>query len=135
MDSLDEINDDLADDLRYDGGWGALDISKIDGGLEIDGEDVEIDFGQIDKHEAVEENSWEEFRDKVGVYFAEIDDSECTATFDIHGDFDPKKLWITLWKSDLSLRSKDVKKPVKKKPMTKKKSKAKNAANKSLGEI
>ena len=93
VDSLDEVDDDLAECARDEGGdWGALDISDIDGELRIKGETVDIDFESVRRVEVGAVNTWSEFRDKIGIYSVDIDKAGCSTIFAIAGDFDPEKL-------------------------------------------
>lgn len=95
VDSLDEVDDDLAECARDEGGWvHALDVSDIGGELEINGADVGIDFKLVRRVEAGIENTWSEFRNKIGIYSVDIDKSGCSTVFAIAGDFDPKKLTL-----------------------------------------
>lgn len=94
VDSLDEVDDDLAECARDEGGWGALDISDIGGELKIDGEAADIDFDSVCRVKAGVGNTWSEFRDKIGIYSVEIDKADCSMIFAIAGDFDPEKLTL-----------------------------------------
>ena len=93
VDSLEEIDDDLAECAREDGGgWGHLDISDIGGELTVDGKEVKVDWENVRRVYFCNENNWSDFADKIGIYSVDIDKAYGTATFTISGDFDPDKL-------------------------------------------
>ena len=95
VDSLDEVDDDLAEYAREDGGgWGALDISDVGGELRIKGKTVDIDFESVRRVEVGAVNTWSEFRDKIGIYSVDIDKAGCSTIFATAGDFDQKKLTL-----------------------------------------
>ena len=95
VDSLDEIDDDIAECARDDGGkWGPLDVDELDGDVEVDGEFVNVDFAKVEKKLRRCENNWDEFRDKIGIYSVDIDKAGCTVEFTIDGEFDLAKLKI-----------------------------------------
>ena len=93
VDSLEEVDDDLAECARDEcGWWGLLDISEIEGELLINGVDACLDLKSVRLVKAGVENTWSNFYDKIGIYSVDIDKAGCSAEFTVDGDFDPEKL-------------------------------------------
>ena len=69
VDSLEEVDDDLAECAREEGGgWGPLDISEIEGEMQINGIDAHLDINSVRRVESGVENTWSDFYDKIGIY-------------------------------------------------------------------
>ena len=93
VDSLDEVDDALADEVESVGG-GHLELSDIEGRVVVDGKETDIKFARARKVDDGAENTWSEFRDEIGIYSIDIDKADCSAVFSFSGRFDPKKLTL-----------------------------------------
>ena len=91
VDSLEEVDDDLAECARDNGRlWGLLDISEIEGELLINGVDACLDLKSVRRVKAGVENTWSNFYDKIGIYSVDIDKAGCSAEFTVDCYFDPE---------------------------------------------
>ncbi len=94
VDSLDEVNDEVAQAALETAWTTGLRLSGIHGRVTIEDEEIDIDFRQVAEVKDGERNTWAEFIDEIGIYAVDIGKESYSASFTISGDFDPKKLTL-----------------------------------------
>ena len=94
VDSLDEVDDEVANCALSETWTTGLQLSDIHGRVTVDGEERDIDFRQVEEVKDGDRNTWAEFVDEIGIYAVDIGKESYSASFAISGDFDPKKLTL-----------------------------------------